>query len=420
MKIKLNRILFVSLAVCLAYAQGQTPCPECFNNRNPLDGHGTSGGRRILNVYVEPQGWDSTAIYQNVQSGRDCAVTEWNTTQGTGSRLVPYLLRSTSSRSSADIVIQRGLEPSFGCASNDLSVFPNTINIDSAGQTLNAANLCALIKHEIGHSLNLDDTQVCDSIMGPHAADGGCTQIYQTIRVPDIDRVIEQVNTRASCTSTGPTGPTGPSEAEYDPCWDPFMVAECETQGGIWKGCRGCYSPIVVDTQGNGFDLTSATDGVSFDIDGDGVAENLSWTAAGSDDAWLFLDRNGNGIVDSGIELFGNFAPQPPSIAPNGFLALAEYDKSEKSGNSDGVISKNDTAFSSLRLWQDSNHNGISELGELHTLSSLGVESISLNYKESRQRDRWGNMFRYRAKVYGSGQSDLGRWAFDVFLLKVP
>ncbi|MCC6590239.1 MAG: hypothetical protein IT168_26335 [Bryobacterales bacterium] len=144
----------------------------------------------------------------------------------------------------------------------------------------------------------------------------------------------------------------------------------------------------------------------------------VAWTKEQSDDAWLVLDRNGNGAIDDGTEMFGNFTPQTriPGQGNNGFRALAEFDRPDNGGNSDGQIDKDDAVFASLRLWQDKNHDGVSTGTELFRLEELGVARLSLEYKLSQRVDEFGNRFAFRAKVYGSKHSDIGRWAWDVIL----
>jgi len=118
----------------------------------------------------------------------------------------------------------------------------------------------------------------------------------------------------------------------------------------------------------------------------------MAWTAPGADNAFLALPA-ADGLIHNGTQLFGNFTPQPPSVTPNGFAALAVYDQSADGGNGDGVIDSRDAVFAWLRLWIDANHDGISQPEELHTLPSLGVNSISLSYKADRANGSVGQRF---------------------------
>lgn len=204
-------------------------------------------------------------------------------------------------------------------------------------------------------------------------------------------------------------------ECDGDFCCGTGVVAECQqAQGDFNQSICECNfaTPILVDMDGDGFQLTDFADGVLFDLRSDGVRRQISWTARGSDDAFLFLDRNHNGVVDGGTELFGNYTPTPGGTSLNGFVALATLDS-----NGDGVLDSRDPVYWQLQLWTDRNHDGMSDPSELVSLAQSGIKSISLNYEESRRRDQYGNLFRFRSHVIGTG----GPFAFDVsFLLSAP
>ena len=271
--------------------------------------------------------------------------------------------------------------------------------------------------HEAGHTMGLYEAPLPftagQTVMNPIAGTNDIGHFAPTtVQFCDDTMVYSETDYFANCLLSGGGG--GGTDCSTITC-GPNAILPLEDP--TYQLCCGT-SPILIDVAGNGFNLTSAAGGVNFDINVDGVAEHLSWTSGNSDDAFLVFDRNGNGSIDNGAELFGNYTPQPPSSARNGFLALAEYDKAATGGNEDGRINRQDAIFSSLRLWQDLNHNGISEPSELHTLRELGVYSIDLDYKESKRTDEYGNRFRYRAKVRDSHEAQVGRWAWDVFFVK--
>jgi hypothetical protein len=214
------------------------------------------------------------------------------------------------------------------------------------------------------------------------------------------------------------------SNLEETSCCSNMEAAECTLNGGVWDDTTcACISPIVIDVLGNGFNLTNAQNGVTFDILNTGSPKRISWTALNSDDSWLALDRNGNGKIDNGRELFGSSTPQPflsDGETKNGFRALAVYDRTANGGNPDNQIDERDAIFPSLKLWRDTNHNGVSESNELKTLTESGLKTIELDYRESKKQDDFGNWFRFRAKVADVQGAQMNRWAWDVFLKVAP
>ncbi|GAB3627295.1 Poly(beta-D-mannuronate) C5 epimerase 1 [Pandoraea terrae] len=147
-------------------------------------------------------------------------------------------------------------------------------------------------------------------------------------------------------------------------------------------------SPLILDLDGDGVETISVKENIHFDHDGNGFAERTGW--AGPDDGLLVWDRNNNGKIDDGSELFGNHTRRTDGRrADNGFAALSDLDS-----NGDGKFDASDDAFTKLRVWKDANSDGRVSEGELVTLAEAGVRSIDLSYETSTHKDDAGNQHR--------------------------
>lgn len=194
-------------------------------------------------------------------------------------------------------------------------------------------------------------------------------------------------------------------------CCGSEVMNACNQVGEWSSNCSCTLSPIIIDTEGDGIELTDGRSGVAFDLNADGRLDNIAWTKLHSDDGFLVLDRNHNGLIDDGSELFGSITPQDRIGNPNGFNALRRYDD-----NGDNAITRLDRAYGELRVWIDFNHSGRSEPEELWSLKRLWIESISLDYYESRMKDRYGNLFRYWSRIDSAERAKVKR-AVDVFFM---
>jgi hypothetical protein len=145
------------------------------------------------------------------------------------------------------------------------------------------------------------------------------------------------------------------------------------------------YDPLTLDLDGDGLETTALNGGTFFDQDANGFAEQTGWV--GKDDGLLVWDRNNDGQINDGRELFGDrTALQNGALAQNGFAALAEWD-----GNLDGKIDQNDAVWANLKVWRDTDGDAISTAPELHTLDAFGIQGIDLGYIDTNAPDGQGN-----------------------------
>lgn len=186
----------------------------------------------------------------------------------------------------------------------------------------------------------------------------------------------------------------------YDPNANGNLPDSCDGTTGTDGDC----SPVVIHLDQGTFRFTSVENGVAFDIDDDGVDEATAWTDAASGTGLLVLDYSGNGLVDSGFELFGSVSPQfvGPNGETDGYGAMAMLDSVH--GNDDGWLTPEDALWSQLRVWIDGNHDGVSQADELHALTALGLTGIDLDPVISNRSDPHGNILRWRSKAVLDGK----------------
>ncbi|WP_165091006.1 calcium-binding protein [Neisseria yangbaofengii] len=138
------------------------------------------------------------------------------------------------------------------------------------------------------------------------------------------------------------------------------------------------YDPLVLDLDGDGIETvgTQGYKGALFDHNSDGIRTSTGWISA--DDGLLVIDRNSDGLINNGGELFGDGTVlKDGSNAAHGYAVLAEFDT-----NSDGKVDAQDADFAKLKVWRDLNQDGVSQEGELFTLAELNIQSLDVAYQD--------------------------------------
>jgi hypothetical protein len=236
-----------------------------------------------------------------------------------------------------------------------------------------------LIAHELGHVLGLGNTPCSGYIMGPG---------WRT------------------------TGPATDECSWVATLWNDLDPDDPDEFCDRYPSHPSC-SPIVVNLGSGEYKLSGEDDPVVFDITADGVFDRITWTARGSGLAMLACDRNGNGTIDDGKELFGDRTVLSNGMsAANGFEALREYDT-----NGDGLIDPADARWATLLLWFDYDHDAWSDPGELRAVASSEITAFDTKYHWSGRRDRHGNVFRYQGTVHLGW---IRRPIYDVYFRGVP
>ena len=193
-----------------------------------------------------------------------------------------------------------------------------------------------------------------------------------------------------------PPGPLGTVSGDYygpeTVCWVVAPPPPPEHTVCV-QGNGECQDPLVLDLNGDGIHTTTTADPVWFDLDGDGLLEPMAWTNPATAEGFLYLDLDHKGRVTNGSELFGVGTVMPDgSRGRDGFTALAVYDSGEHGGNADGLLDSNDGVWNRLRIWVDTNHDGVCDASETGPMRQYGVQEIELAAVATAALDDSGNL----------------------------
>lgn len=345
-------------------------------------------------VVIEPSA-------QGLATGIQRGMASWNDSPCVNRYINPYPYPEFYTGSFGEPVIRVRLADHLGSSGHSIAQI--AINRDTGNATLTLfGKIVALdgsivpidwsdpemvsdaVAHELGHYLGLDESPCLPHIMSYATGDvfqgkfvfGTYSEVQsEECWVTDQNNISDWEENEIACQQDITCNPDAP--------------------------CGPFCCPILLDLDRDGFRLSAGP--VDFDIDANGTIESLGWTRRGEKDAFLALDRNGNGLIDDGAELFGSGTPVGPDgeyKAPHGYIALRELDRPEHGGNDDGWLTEKDQSFESLLLWWDRNQNGVSEPRELVNAAEAGLVAIDLTVFPYVGEDGFGNDLRYASRAW--------------------
>src|SRR5574337_1036618 len=281
------------------------------------------------------------------------------------------------------------------------------VTLGSDGVTINVGGQASVgytVSGSVGINYNLDTgLSVQPQVMNGVGTPSGMPGLSISWQVDPSGSGVQQIQVGAGVNDFLAAGVSISFRGEFPPNWDKltelYRQASSLTQKDLqrrsqeihapWKSGQAWIQrrdPLALDLDGDGIETVGADGTVVFDHDGDGLKTGTGWLKG--DDAFLVLDRNGNGTIDTGAELFGvDTVLSNGEKATDGFAALKDLDS-----NGDNIFDASDAQFANVRLWRDLDQDGVSDAGELISLADAGIASIDLTATATNKALPGGNV----------------------------